>query len=77
MEKKIAQKTPYVIEVDPGVKAWCSCGHSDTQPFCNGSHKGTDFTPVIEEVKEKKTVAWCGCKHSNNPPFCDGSHANL
>ena len=25
---------------------WCSCGKSSKQPFCDGSHKGTEFTPL-------------------------------
>lgn len=76
-EKKIPQKSPYVIEVEPGRYAWCACGSSQNQPYCDGSHKGSDFTPVMEVVEEKKTVAWCGCKHSGNTPFCDGSHKSL
>jgi CDGSH-type Zn-finger protein len=74
---KIVQKKPYVIEVEAGVHAWCSCGESANQPYCDGAHKGTGFTPIIEKVEEKKTVAWCGCKNSNNGAFCDGSHAEL
>lgn len=76
-EKKIPQKSPYVMEVEPGNYAWCSCGHSSKQPYCDGSHKGTDMRPIIEKVEEKKTVAWCGCKHAGKAPFCDGSHKNL
>ncbi|SPF50318.1 conserved hypothetical protein [Candidatus Sulfotelmatobacter kueseliae] len=56
---------------------WCACGKSAKQPFCDGSHKGTDFTPVKFEATESKTVYFCGCKHSANKPFCDGSHAKL
>ena len=77
MSKKIAQKSPYVMEVEEGTYAWCSCGHSSNQPYCDGSHQGTEYSPLIENVTEKKTVAWCGCKHSSNGPFCDGSHAKL
>ena len=76
-EPKIPQKSPYVIEVEPGTYAWCSCGASANQPYCDGSHKGTDFRPTIEKVEETKKIAWCGCKHSNNGSFCDGSHAKL
>ncbi len=76
-DAKIAQKAPYVIEVEPQKYAWCSCGLSTKQPYCDGSHKGTDFLPIIEEITEKKTVAWCGCKHSSKPPYCDGSHNDL
>ena len=48
-----------------------------TQPFCDGSHTGTDHSPVEVEFTEKKRVAWCGCKHTNKQPFCDGTHSNL
>ncbi|OIQ36237.1 MAG: glutamate synthase [Crocinitomix sp. MedPE-SWsnd] len=74
---KIPQKSPMVIEVEAGTHAWCSCGESSKQPYCDGSHTGSDFTPIIEKVEEKKTVAWCGCKHSANGAFCDGSHSKL
>lgn len=74
---KVAQKSPYVLEVEAGRYAWCACGHSANQPYCDGSHSGTEFRPVIESISEKKTVAWCGCKHSDGKPFCDGSHAAL
>ena len=77
MEKKVAQKMPYVIDVEPGRYAWCSCGHSSRQPYCDGTHKGSGMAPIIEEVTEAKKVAWCGCKASGNGPFCDGSHSKL
>ena len=78
-EPKIAQKNPYVSEVQPGKKAWCACGHSEKQPFCDGSHArlNTGIEPIRVELKETKKVAWCGCKHSGNKPYCDGSHAKL
>jgi len=74
---KIAQKSPYVLDVEPGKYAWCACGLSNKQPYCDGSHKGTNFSPIIEEIKEAKKVAWCGCKNSNNKPYCDGTHTKL
>ncbi len=76
-EKKIPQKSPYVMEIEPGTYAWCACGESSTQPYCDGSHKETPYTPVVERVSEKKTVAWCGCKRTGGAPFCDGSHNKL
>ena len=78
-EPKIAQRRPYVKAEEPGEKWWCACGHSQNQPYCDGSHKssGTGITPVRVEIKEAKTVAWCGCKHTRNKPFCDGTHAKL
>ena len=73
----IARRSPYVVEVEPGKYAWCACGNSKNQPFCDGSHKGTGFTPVITEIAQKKRAAFCGCKHTKNPPFCDGTHDDL
>ena len=32
---------------------WCSCGKSLKQPFCDGSHKDTEFTPL--KFKEDET----------------------
>lgn len=76
-EPNVPQKSPYLIDVEPGKYWWCSCGKSSKQPFCDGSHKGSDFHPVKVEFTEAKKVAFCGCKNSKNKPFCDGSHRNL
>ena len=76
-EAKIAQKSPYVVDLEPGKYAWCACGRSNNQPYCDGSHKGTGFSPVIIELAAKKKVAFCGCKHTANPPYCDGTHKSL
>ena len=77
-EPTIAQKGPFPIQVEAGKSYyWCSCGLSANQPFCDGSHKSTDLTPVKFEATESKTVYLCGCKHTANPVFCDGSHGRL
>lgn len=74
----IASKAPYGVEVEAGKKYfWCACGKSSTQPFCDGSHKGSEFTPIEFLASETKKIFFCGCKHSNNTPLCDGSHKNL
>lgn len=75
---KIAQKGPYAVEVEAGKRyAWCSCGRSAIQPFCDGSHKGTDFKPVVFTAEDTSTVFLCGCKATENRPFCDGTHVAL
>jgi len=75
---KIAQKSPIRTRVEEGKSYfWCSCGQSANQPFCDGSHKGTDFSPVKWEAVETKDVFFCGCKHSANPVLCDGTHNTL
>lgn len=56
---------------------WCACGRSNSQPFCDGSHKGTGFTPVKYTAEKKEWVWFCGCKHTGNPPLCDGTHKTL
>lgn len=53
---------------------WCSCGKSSKQPFCDGSHKETDFNSVAYKAEATKKMFFCACKQTNNPPFCDGSH---
>jgi len=73
----VCQKFPMVQQVEPGEYWWCACGRSATQPFCDGSHAGTEFAPIKTEITAAKTVAWCACKHSQNKPFCDGSHSRL
>lgn len=71
------KKGPYLTDVEPGTYYWCACGKSAKQPFCDGSHSGTDFSPVKVEVTESKTIAFCGCKRSDNKPYCDGTHGSL
>ena len=76
--KKIAQKAPYAVEVEAGKSYyWCSCGHSKNQPFCDGSHAGTDLMPVEFKATKNETVYFCGCKESKNGMFCDGSHSKI
>ncbi|MBL9036785.1 MAG: CDGSH iron-sulfur domain-containing protein [Rhodospirillaceae bacterium] len=77
-EPVIAQKSPFKVEVVKGKSYfWCACGRSKNQPFCDGSHKGSEFSPIKHEATEDKTVFFCGCKHSARKPFCDGTHSRL
>ena len=77
-EPKIANKAPYAVDLETGKKYhWCACGESKNQPFCDGSHKSTQFSPLSFEAKETGKAYLCGCKHSKNPPYCDGTHRTL
>ena len=71
------KKSPYILDMKPGTYYWCACGKSSNQPFCDGSHKGSEFVPKKVEITEAKKVAFCGCKHSANAPYCDGQHAKI
>ena len=72
------QKAPYPVEVEAGENYfWCSCGKSQKQPFCDGSHKGSEFTPVKYTPEESGKVFFCGCKASSKNPMCDGTHKSL
>lgn len=72
---KRASDTPFACEVEEGkTYFWCTCGKSSKQPFCDGSHKGSEFTPMQYTATKTETVYFCGCKSTKNKPFCDGSH---
>jgi CDGSH-type Zn-finger protein len=73
-----ANVTPHAIEVEAGKDYWwCACGRSKTQPFCDGSHKGSHFSPIKYTADANRIVWFCGCKQSRNKPFCDGRHKSI
>jgi CDGSH-type Zn-finger protein len=76
-EPTIAERRPCVLDLEPGIYWWCACGKSKEQPWCDGSHKGSEFSPVAIEVNEPERMALCQCKHSANGHRCDGTHKNL
>jgi CDGSH-type Zn-finger protein len=70
-----AAETPFIVDVEGGKSYfWCSCVLSKAQPFCDGAHKGTEFTPVKYTAELSKKVFFCGCKQTAKSPLCDGSH---
>jgi len=74
----VARPKPCLINVKAGrTYFWCSCGRSAKQPFCDGSHEGTGFSPMKFKATKDDELLFCGCKHTRNGPFCDGAHTNL
>ncbi len=77
-EAVIAQKEPFVVELEAGKSyAWCSCGRSARQPFCDGSHKQTSMQPIMFTAEKDGKAYLCGCKAAGRKPFCDGTHKSL
>lgn len=71
----VADNKPVQVELSKGQEYhFCTCGRSKSQPFCDGSHVGTGFTPRVI-VSDEDGEAWlCACKHTGNSPYCDGTH---
>ena len=77
-EPRVAQKGPFMVRVEAGREYWwCACGQSKSQPFCDGSHKGTAFSPVEWKAQQAEQAWFCACKRTGNRPMCDGSHKKL
>lgn len=74
----IADRKPMSVSLNQEEEYyWCACGRSKNQPFCDGSHRGTDFTPVAFKAEDTGESWLCMCKHTATPPYCDGTHAKL
>ncbi|XP_026158671.1 CDGSH iron-sulfur domain-containing protein 3, mitochondrial-like [Mastacembelus armatus] len=72
-----AARLPYIVKVSAGKRyAWCACGHSKKQPFCDGTHrsKAPGISPVAFTPDKDSRVLLCACKQTKNAPYCDGSH---
>lgn len=76
-DRVMPQKSPYAVDLEAGTYFWCACGRSSKQPFCDGSHRGSEWTPVRYELTVAKKVWFCGCKHTQKAPLCDGSHNRI
>lgn len=71
----IADNKPKAVKLKKNEEYYfCSCGRSKNQPFCDGSHAGTEFKPKPFKAEEDGEVYLCMCKNSANLPYCDGSH---
>lgn len=74
----IADNEPVKVQLSKDEEYhFCTCGRSRSQPFCDGSHAGTSFTPKAFTVDEDQEAYLCACKHTGNAPFCDGTHAQF
>jgi CDGSH iron-sulfur domain-containing protein 3 len=77
-EPEIGGRAPLPIEVEAGKSYWwCACGRSKTQPFCDGSHAGTAFSPIEWTAAKTERAFFCTCKRTSKQPLCDGSHKQL
>ena len=74
----VPQKSPVKVTVEAGkTYHWCTCGNSKNQPMCDGSHKGSEFTPMAYTADVTGDKYFCACKHTKGAPMCDGSHKSL
>lgn len=74
----IAAKGSIRVDLEEGkTYYWCACGRSQNQPWCDGSHKGTSFSPVAFTPEKSGKRSMCQCKHSGTEMYCDGSHKEL
>ena len=77
-EAVVAKRGPYAVDVEEGKTYWwCACGRSQNQPFCDGSHEGTQLTPVEFMAEKTAKIALCGCKRTKNQPRCDDTHFTI
>jgi len=71
-ESGAKSKLPIQVQLEANKRYyWCQCGLSQSQPFCDGAHRGTGMNPVVFVIRESGPVWLCVCKETKNIPFCD------
>lgn len=78
-EPKIAGLKSIPVELEEGqIYMYCTCGYSESQPFCDGSHMmNSPLEPLMFTAHKTGTAKLCSCKHTATPPYCDGAHKAL
>ncbi|MCA9079692.1 MAG: CDGSH iron-sulfur domain-containing protein [Planctomycetaceae bacterium] len=77
-QPRIAGLAPHKMQLEAGKNyAFCTCGHSASQPLCDGAHKGTSFRPNVFVAEQDEVVSMCLCKHTQAGYKCDGTHKGL
>ncbi len=76
MSAVVFDNKPVAVDLEEGREYYfCTCGKSINQPFCDGSHNGSDMSPQVFTAQLTGTAYLCQCKKSGNLPFCDGAHS--
>ncbi|UPT77887.1 CDGSH iron-sulfur domain-containing protein [Sulfurovum sp. XGS-02] len=69
-------KYPVRVKLEVGEKyLFCTCGKSADGVLCDGSHKGSTFSPKEFIATRTAESYLCRCKKSYNGVYCDGNHA--
>lgn len=76
----VNQPFPIAVEVEADkIYSWCTCGLSNKQPFCDGSHKERcELKSLKVNFEQQSTQYFCQCKQTKHPQgLCDGSHNKI
>lgn len=75
--EKTTTNEPAILVLKEGDYLYCTCGYSQNQPFCDGSHHGTKFQPTKFTIRKEREYKLCNCKLCEKGPFCDNSHLKI